>query len=171
MVQRPVCLPSLRSGNRTQLSNLGKIKPSSFEDGGLVCRVLHQADWTILPPRCIRQRDHIQRENYLVTLQEFAVPQDRVRNDLANVFFFSTRWSPARLGRDFLNVKFPDQWIARRDPLEWVRRSPDLTLCDFFLWGCGLNKVKPMTCHSLRKESAQSADEIGKQTLQKVGGT
>ena len=28
-----------------------------------------------------------------------------------------------------------DRWIGRRGPHEWPARSPDLTPCDFYLWG------------------------------------
>ena len=30
---------------------------------------------------------------------------------------------------------FQDRVIARGQPTEWPPRSPDLTQCDFFLWG------------------------------------
>ena len=30
---------------------------------------------------------------------------------------------------------FEDRVIARGQPTEWPPRSPDLTPCDFFLWG------------------------------------
>ena len=28
----------------------------------------------------------------------------------------------------------PQQWIGRRGHIEWPARSPDLTVCDFWLW-------------------------------------
>lgn len=37
--------------------------------------------------------------------------------------------------RDFLNNTYPDKWIGRGGPIEWPPRSPDLTPCDFYLWG------------------------------------
>jgi hypothetical protein len=37
--------------------------------------------------------------------------------------------------RNWLDEKFPGRWIGRRGPFEWPARSPDLTPCDFFLWG------------------------------------
>jgi hypothetical protein len=37
--------------------------------------------------------------------------------------------------RDWLDEKFPGRWIDRRGPFDWPARSPDLTPCDFFLWG------------------------------------
>ena len=42
--------------------------------------------------------------------------------------------------RNFLNETLPNRWIGRavnndRNLLLWPPRSPDLTTCDFFLWG------------------------------------
>ena len=43
--------------------------------------------------------------------------------------------------RDLLNTTFPGRWIGRRGPYDWPARSPDLTPCDFFLWGWAKDKV------------------------------
>lgn len=37
--------------------------------------------------------------------------------------------------REFLDNTFPNRWIGRNGPVAWPPRSPDLTPCDFFLWG------------------------------------
>jgi hypothetical protein len=37
--------------------------------------------------------------------------------------------------RDWLDRRFSGRWLCRRGPHEWPARSPDLTPCDFFLWG------------------------------------
>ncbi|PNF30503.1 hypothetical protein B7P43_G10879 [Cryptotermes secundus] len=42
--------------------------------------------------------------------------------------------------RAFLNEKVPQRWIVRKRAQDlalcaWPARSPDLTVCDFFLWG------------------------------------
>ncbi|GFX86738.1 DUF4817 domain-containing protein [Trichonephila clavipes] len=47
---------------------------------------------------------------------------------------------------EFLNVRLPHHWIGRAGPryltcLHWPPRSPDLTPCDFFLWGFVKDKV------------------------------
>lgn len=37
--------------------------------------------------------------------------------------------------RLFLDQTFPNRWFGRNGPVQWPPRSPDLTPCDFFLWG------------------------------------
>lgn len=37
--------------------------------------------------------------------------------------------------REWLDHIFPGHWLGRRRPHEWPARSPDLTPCDFLLWG------------------------------------
>lgn len=37
--------------------------------------------------------------------------------------------------RQYLSEKFPSRWIGRGGPIPWPARSPDLTPCDFYLWG------------------------------------
>ncbi|GFX39972.1 uncharacterized protein TNCV_2647351 [Trichonephila clavipes] len=46
----------------------------------------------------------------------------------------------------FLNERLPHRWIGRAGPrdltyLHWPPRPPNLTPCDFFLWGFVKNKV------------------------------
>lgn len=42
---------------------------------------------------------------------------------------------------EWLNENFPNRWIGRFGPVSWPPRSPDLTSCDFFLWGYMKNLV------------------------------
>jgi len=54
--------------------------------------------------------------------------------------------------RAWLDQKFPERWLERRGPHEWPARSPDLTPCDFFLWGWAKEDVyrsKPRTMGQL----------------------
>lgn len=45
--------------------------------------------------------------------------------------------------RDHLHLQYPRKWIGRGAdaPIKWPPRSPDLTPCDFFLWGALSAKV------------------------------
>lgn len=51
---------------------------------------------------------------------------------------------PAHFGvnvRAHLNETFPNCWIGRGGTINWAARSPDLALCDFFLWPYLKNKI------------------------------
>ena len=37
--------------------------------------------------------------------------------------------------RDYLNLKFGEQWLGTYGPIAWPPRSPNLSPFDFFLWG------------------------------------
>lgn len=45
--------------------------------------------------------------------------------------------------RNHLHVQFPNKWIGRGDdaPAKWAPRSPDLNICDSFMWGALKSKV------------------------------
>lgn len=73
--------------------------------------------------------------------------------------------------RTWLDEKFPRRWIGRRGPIEWPARSPDLTPCDFFLWGYLKEKVyrhRPSTIDELRERIAQCCTEISPDLLATV---
>lgn len=37
--------------------------------------------------------------------------------------------------REWLDQHYPHRWIGRGGPIPWPARCPDLTPCDFYLWG------------------------------------
>ncbi|KAJ4428288.1 hypothetical protein ANN_24306 [Periplaneta americana] len=47
----------------------------------------------------------------------------------------------ARISMDAVNALFPGRVISRKGDVAWPPRSPDLTVCDFFLWGHLKTKV------------------------------
>ncbi|KAJ4430946.1 hypothetical protein ANN_19539 [Periplaneta americana] len=47
----------------------------------------------------------------------------------------------ARISMDAVNALFPGRVISRKMDIAWPPRSPDLTVCDFFLWGHLKTKV------------------------------
>lgn len=49
--------------------------------------------------------------------------------------------------RQWIDEEFGERWIGRGGPVRWPARSPDLTPCDFFLWGYVKDKVytEPVT--------------------------
>ncbi|GBN66468.1 hypothetical protein AVEN_122480-1 [Araneus ventricosus] len=70
---------------------------------------------------------------------------------------------------DFLNRELPHRWIGRADLddvplLPWPPRSPDLTPCDFFLWGYVKDKVyvppMPTTLLAMQESITASVTDI-----------
>ena len=61
----------------------------------------------------------------------------RLRNYPQDTIFQQNSAPPhyRHIVREYLDRKFPNRWIGRGGPISWPPRSPDLTACDFFLWG------------------------------------
>ncbi len=54
--------------------------------------------------------------------------------------------------RNYLNEKLANRWIGRRGSLcEFPPRSPDLTACDYWLWGYLREQVYTLRYHTLRQ--------------------
>jgi len=87
--------------------------------------------------------DHtVNAENYLQMLQTQMMPILQ-RGAILPTWFQQDGAPPhyAILVRDWLNAQFPGHWIGRRGTIEWPARSPDLSPCDFYLWGALKAKV------------------------------
>lgn len=120
--------------------------------------------------------DNLNGENFLHFLQSdfydflMELPLAQRQN-----LYFQLDGAPAHnslIVRNFLNVNFPMKWIGRNSPLEpWPPRSPDITPCDFFLWGYLKNKVyatRPRNRQELCIRIRQACQEITPQTLRKL---
>ena len=73
--------------------------------------------------------------------------------------------------REYLDMKLPNRWIGRGGPIAWPARSPDLTLCDFFLWGYLKYQVfceLLSTISELKTKIRQAISSITAETLEKV---
>ena len=78
--------------------------------------------------------------NYLEMLQTYAIPQlNRIPHLVFQQDGAPPHWS--RAVRAYLDDAFPDNWIGRGGPTAWPARSPDVTPCDFFLWGYVKDRV------------------------------
>jgi len=63
------------------------------------------------------------------------------------------------------------RWLGRRGPHEWPARSPDLTPCDFFLWGWAKEEVywaKPRTIEQLEDRIRNVITNVPHDFLQKA---
>lgn len=119
--------------------------------------------------------ENVNGANYLHMLQNFFLPklsQVAVNRDEV---IFQQDGAPAHYSRDvrtFLDEKFPDRWIGRRGPIEWAPRSPDLTPCDFFLWGYIKSRVyatKPADLSILENRIRDECGSITPDMLSNVG--
>ena len=73
--------------------------------------------------------------------------------------------------RSYLDRKLPGRWMGRSGPISWPSRSPDLTPCDYFLWGNMKDKVyrePPQSIHDLKNKIRQACATISQDTLRKV---
>jgi hypothetical protein len=104
--------------------------------------------WCAISANCIIgpyffEEETVTGENYLEMLKEFFHPI-LIRKRIVRRVIFQQDGAPphyAKAVRAWLNKHFPGKWIGRRGAIEWAPRSPDLTPCDFFLWGYLKQKV------------------------------
>lgn len=89
--------------------------------------------------------------------------------------YFQQDGHPAHRTRavvEALERKFPRRWIGLGGPWEWPPRSPDLTLCDCFLWGYMKEKVyeepRPQNVDELKQRIIQVAATITPEMLSAV---
>jgi hypothetical protein len=69
---------------------------------------------------------------------------------------------------------FPNHVISRYGDITWPARSPDLSACDFFLWGYLKSQVfkapAPHTVQELKHRIQQEVKRIPVEMLQRVMG-
>ena len=82
-------------------------------------------------------RDTMNAERYLTMLKDEIWPIISAWENIEDLIFMQDEAPPhfAIVVREWLNAQFPGRWMGRRGSYEWPARSPDLTPCDFFLWG------------------------------------
>lgn len=91
--------------------------------------------------------ENVTSERYLKMLIDEFWPSFNMLQHTNSYIFMQDGAPPhwARTVRQWLNDKFPNRWIGRGgvddSNIRWPPRSPDLTPCDFFLWGFLKQKV------------------------------
>ena len=105
-------------------------------------------------------RNTMNGERYLEMLRDQVWPIVSQWDNAADLIFMHDGAPPhfARPVREWLDQHFPQHWIGRQGPQEWPARSPDLTPCDFFLWGWAKEQVyraKPGNLDELEAEIEQ----------------
>lgn len=97
-------------------------------------------------------------ERYLHLLQNSVVPAVRNLDVNFEEIWLQQDGCPAHNARpvqDYLSQTFPERLISTRGIIPWPPRSPDLTPCDFFLWG-HLTQI----LYKHRHERAANLDEL-----------
>lgn len=85
-------------------------------------------------------------------------------------FYFQQDGAPphyAAAVRDYLNTEYGNRWIGRGGPVPWPPRSPDLTPCDFFLWGEIKRRVyveEAQSLDDLKRKICEAFDEVKSDT-------
>lgn len=116
--------------------------------------------------------------SYLDTLEQWLFPQ--LEQYEPENFIFQQDGAPPHWHnavREWLNVTLPDRWIGRKGPNDracyaWPPRSPDLTPCDFYLWGFIKDRVYvpplPADLHELQNRIEAAVATITEDTLLNV---
>lgn len=113
--------------------------------------------------------DIVTGPSYKEMLVNYAWPRLKNKN-----FYFQHDGAGAHYSvtvREWLDKKFPDRWIGRRGPFDWPARSPDLSPCDFFLWGYLKDIVfkEPLaSITELQERIEQACEEIPEEMCRKA---
>ena len=122
--------------------------------------------------------ENVTGDNYLHMLQAWLM--DRLTANEAEDFIFKQDGAPAHWKlsvRAYLNENLPGRWIGRAGNddsvlLKWPPRSPDLTPCDFFLWGYvkGLVYIPPLPTNvvELKQRISSALETVTEDMVQRV---
>ena len=130
------------------ISQFGVIGPYFFEEDGVTVTV--------------------NSERYVAMLQNYLQPrmEEIIENEGLGVVWFQQDGATAHTARISLNIlrhMFPGRLVSLRGDLGWPARSPDLSICDFFLWGHLKEKVfksRPNTLPQLRERIIEEVNAI-----------
>ena len=80
----------------------------------------------------------VNSERYVEMITNFFLPELRRRRVPIRRVWFQQDGATAHTARASMDVicpRFPGRLISRFGDVHWTPRSPDLSICDFFLWG------------------------------------
>ena len=117
--------------------------------------------------------DTMNSSRYLCMLEDYVMPIISQWPSADDLIFMQDGAPPhyARSVRNWLDDTFPGRWLGRRGPMEWPARSPDLTPCDFFLWGWAkeeVYKTNPRTGEELKDRIKAVMDSVPTDFLRKA---
>ena len=115
----------------------------------------------------------------MAMLRNFCEPELRCRGiDLSSVWFQQDGATAhtARAPISVLREMFPQQVISRDSDVPWPASSPDLSDCDYFLWGYLKSRVftsKPRTIaelkQSIKEEIATIPEQMTRRVMENLG--
>jgi hypothetical protein len=112
-------------------------------------------------------------ERYVRMLSQFLKPKlEELDNNLQ--VWFQQDGATAHTAKRSLNVlqeMFPEKVVSLRGNVEWPARSPDLSPCDFFLWGylkAEVFKLRPTSISSLKLAIQAAIEKIPQSMTDRV---
>jgi len=107
----------------------------------------------------------VNSELYAAMLQKFLQPRMEkiVENEALGDVWFQQDGATAhtaRMSLDVLRRMFPGRLVSLRGDLQWHAKSPDLSICDFFLWGHLKERVFRSHPHTLPQLTEQIIAEV-----------
>ncbi|KAJ4441530.1 hypothetical protein ANN_11386 [Periplaneta americana] len=89
-----------------------------------------------------------------------------------SAFWDGTTSHTAGISMEAVNALYPSHVISRKGNIAWPPRSPDLTVCDFFLWGHLKTKVfggnSPRTIPALKQRIREKVAAISVNVLRGI---
>ena len=114
-------------------------------------------------------------DDYLDMLRDWLLPQLKEIEDFQNgCLIFQQDGAPPHWKRDvreWLDENFPGSWVGRGGPIHWPARSPDLTACDYWLWGDLKRRVyatRSVDVDELKGRIIEEAENISAETRLKA---
>lgn len=135
------------------VSSMGIIGPYFFEDHNENALTVNAARYTDMINQFLTQQLNMFPQNNSWFQQDGATSHS------------------ARLSMDSVRRLFPGRVISKHGDIEWPPRSPDLTACDYFLWGYLKSKVfvdKPRNIGELKMKIQQEITNIPLDMLRRV---
>jgi hypothetical protein len=170
------CFSNCGMENRHNVHTWSDVNPQATRDKGFQRRFSVNVWCGIIGTKIIGPfffHGHLNGDKYLEFLQ--TTFSDYLRDLPLSVFrniIFQQDGAPAHNTRaviNFLNNRFPNCWMGTNGPVRWPPRSPDLTPCDFFLWGYIKDIVYatiPENEEDLRHKITRAVESITTEMLQ-----
>jgi hypothetical protein len=116
----------------------------------------------------------VRAANYCDMIRDFLVPAlQEFRGDTSRMWFQQdgATCHTANVSIGLLKNVFPGKLISKRGDIEWPPRSPDLSPCDYFLWGYLKSVVyenNPSNLEQLKRNIIQEINKVPEVTFRRV---